>query len=1065
MNFLLFFILIVSCAGLGNLSAQTKDTCSPGFYWDGQKCISCTRPCSTGLIGACGRGLTKCDEGKVVCETTIKPGERIEVCNGEDDDCDGGVDEGFDKDKDGFTTCGGDCDDRSATIHPDAVERCDGIDNDCNGIVDDGFNIGSICTVGRGTCAQKGKRKCSPDGAGVMCDAQSGTPKQELCDGYDNDCDGVIDNGLGDIACGIGACKQTVASCKDGKANRCVPLKPTADLCGDNIDNDCDGRLDEDFTGLGKSCRAGQGMCERTGALVCSDDKLSLRCNAVPGPPQEEICGNRLDEDCNGVADDAVGLNQQCDNGQVGECRRGGTTICDAKRVVCSARRVEPKEERCDGVDNDCDGEIDEGVRNACGGCGALQANVGDTCKVPGADSCGVGVWECSKEEMGKLICTARFDRSEGVACNDGNACNVSDYCIDGACYGGALLSCDDQNPCTQDRCEAEIGCIHEPIGGGFKNICGSCAVLEAEVGESCNLANLSGVCAKGEYQCMPENEMACVQTIFGSNEICNGIDDDCDGLIDEDMGETSCGIGACKVTVANCANGKLQACAPRLPSVETPKNMGSDDDCNGVVDDIAGVASSVGRPIFNPKKTRAAMLPWTDVSDAVVTSDDLKYSWLLVSGGSSDKSGIAALFVKKIFEGGQIQFRTCALSGNEILRALTVTDANDLFASSQRGYYYFPKISSQLSTAGACNLKSDILLNDEVRPWTNESCRVQRIVSIASTTGEIAGGVVCLRGAKFNFGLDIISLLDGSLEHRFIPLWEASSSIDSANVIPLASGGFAVIALIEGRTALALCKKNAAGWGCTKRPEIKKPLLALSKTDTPLFASTDGSIYKLSVEKEALEAIEGGSYGAVTGGVLLSSKEGDIVLVKDSVLTTVSSVSKEQNLLPESYVDDVISGGEFTFANPHALTAIHAKEYGGGDLFAAFDILSGANRIGTMGFFYWNENEPPHGTISDVAFDGGRGVAKLDFADPDGDPMNFSVHIKARHGGSLDHWIESVDQGLVRFSAGGEAASSVGVWPIRLIVEVTDSGGASVTSTAQIAHDGTVESIQEVSR
>jgi hypothetical protein len=59
-----------------------------------------------------------------------------EICNGRDDDGDGLVDEGFDRDGDGFTACGGDCDDRRADRNPNSVEVCDGVDNDCDGLVD-----------------------------------------------------------------------------------------------------------------------------------------------------------------------------------------------------------------------------------------------------------------------------------------------------------------------------------------------------------------------------------------------------------------------------------------------------------------------------------------------------------------------------------------------------------------------------------------------------------------------------------------------------------------------------------------------------------------------------------------------------------------------------------------------------------------------------------------------------------------------------------------------------------------------------------------------------------------
>ena len=75
--------------------------------------------------------------GGLTCVQAIAPAG--ETCNGIDDDCDGSVDEDFDVDHDGFTTCGGDCNDTVAAIHPGAPELCNGLDDNCNSAVDEGF--------------------------------------------------------------------------------------------------------------------------------------------------------------------------------------------------------------------------------------------------------------------------------------------------------------------------------------------------------------------------------------------------------------------------------------------------------------------------------------------------------------------------------------------------------------------------------------------------------------------------------------------------------------------------------------------------------------------------------------------------------------------------------------------------------------------------------------------------------------------------------------------------------------------------------------------------------------
>jgi hypothetical protein len=283
---------------------------------------------------------------------------------------------------------------------------------------------------------------------------------------------------------------------------------------------------------------------------------------------------------------------------------------------------------------------------------------------------------------------------------------------------------------------------------------------------------------------------------------------------------------------------------------------------------------------------------------------------------------------------------------------------------------------------------------------------------------------------------------MPGSVEHRFVPLWESKTPIESAVVLPMtiAEGrnGFAIVALVDGKTQLALCREIKGEWSCMRSSaaDIKRPLTLLSKygTGAPMLISDDDSIFKLSLEKDNLAIMQTGE-------------------------------TMGQLILPESITDDVVSGVGMSFASPHALTAFIGKEFGGPDLFAAYDIKEGARQLGTMGFFYWNKNEPPRGTITGVTFDGKKGVAKLNFTDPDGDPLKFSAHIMARHGGSLDHWIERVDEKEVRFSAKGEAASSVGVWPIKLTIEVTDTGGAGITVIASIANDGTIEAMQEVAK
>ncbi|MBL8956674.1 MAG: hypothetical protein JNK82_38225 [Myxococcaceae bacterium] len=72
------------------------------------------------------------------------------------------------------------------------------------------------------------------------------------------------------------------------------------------------------------------------------------------------------------------------------------------------------------------------------------------------------------------------------------------------------------------------------------------------------------------------------------TEEVCDGVDNDCDEQIDEDLADIVCGTGVCKMTVSACIDGKAPACVAGTPSAETCNQL--DDDCNGLVDDGMGV-------------------------------------------------------------------------------------------------------------------------------------------------------------------------------------------------------------------------------------------------------------------------------------------------------------------------------------------------------------------------------------------------------------------------------------------------------------------------------------------
>ena len=120
--------------------------------------------------------------------------EAEELCDEQDNDCDGERDEGLDEDLDGdgFSVCAGDCDDEEPLALPGGEEVCDGIDNDCDGETDPGFDLdedgSSDCVDDDGDTFSENDGDCDDSNAEVNPLAE------EICDdGIDNDCDFFVD--------------------------------------------------------------------------------------------------------------------------------------------------------------------------------------------------------------------------------------------------------------------------------------------------------------------------------------------------------------------------------------------------------------------------------------------------------------------------------------------------------------------------------------------------------------------------------------------------------------------------------------------------------------------------------------------------------------------------------------------------------------------------------------------------------------------------------------------------------------------------------------------------------
>ena len=214
-----------------------------------------------------------------------------------------------------------------------------------------------------------GTNICSSNGLGVECSATAGPVADEICDGLDNNCDGFTDElwPTKGQPCtdGAGPCLVTgVLQCnaaKNGLECSVVAGYGTDEVC-DGIDNDCIGVIDDGFPDLGKPCSKGKGEGFRTGVYICKTDGTGTECDAEEIEPKQEMCDGK-DNNCDGVIDDGFpDLGKPCSKGK-GECFRTGVYVCkvDGTGTECNAEDIPPDQETCDGKDNNCDGVIDEG--------------------------------------------------------------------------------------------------------------------------------------------------------------------------------------------------------------------------------------------------------------------------------------------------------------------------------------------------------------------------------------------------------------------------------------------------------------------------------------------------------------------------------------------------------------------------------------------------------------------------------------------------------------------------------------------------------------------------------
>ena len=494
-----------------------------------------------------------------------------------------------DIDGDGFSEPE-DCNDNDADVSPDGEEVCDNLDNDCDGEVDeddatdaiswfvdaDGDGYGddnaavTACELPDGAASQGGD--CDDTDA----DFHPGATEDDCADPTDWNCDGSVGYADGD--------DDGFAACEDCNDTDAAIHSDATEICND-LDDDCDGRVDEDATDAptwyGDSDGDGFGgsqftstTCEAPNGFVSNrDDCDDLDASSFPGGV--ETCDS-ADNDCDGAVDEDVLLTWYADADSDGYgdastpsqaclAPAGYTSNgddCDDANPATHPGALET----CDSTDNDCNGQVDDNALDSSTwfadtdgdghGNGAVSQ---DACASPSGhvandDDCNDG--DSAVHPNASETCNAVDDNCDGTI--DNNATDALTWFADGdgdghgsadaptaACNqpSGFVSSnddCDDTNGDVSPSATETCNTVDDDCDGTIDNGASDASTWHVDLDGDGFGGTWSSQVACDQPSGHADNSNDCDDTDLGSypgaNEVCDGEDNDCDGTADNGL-------------------------------------------------------------------------------------------------------------------------------------------------------------------------------------------------------------------------------------------------------------------------------------------------------------------------------------------------------------------------------------------------------------------------------------------------------------------------------------------------------------------------------------------------